>query len=347
MPVPKGPKSLRVLCLDGGGIKGYTSLLILKRIFSTMMAEGNLKEIPRPCDVFDLIVGTSTGGLIAVMLGRLHMTIDECITKYEQLGKSVFGGKRRGGKLRKVFKRLRNSAVYDIETLQEEVRKLLDFKGIAHSTTFRETGTSSCKVMLCVTRSAGRKPDAFRNYKSMDPVAENHDCTIWEAASATAAAPPFFESVQFSETGEKWRDGGMRRNNPINEALSELTRQRDWKNRKIGCVLNVGAGVKKSEAISSRLDRVLKGAVRIMTDSDDIAKVFASSELGGELFRTHRYFRFSVPQGMQDLKLDEWNETKKMRELTAEYMSHVGNGYPLARCVKSLLDPDENCRFVS
>lgn len=159
--------------------------------------------------------------------------------------------------------------------------------------------------MLCVTRSAVNKPDVLRNYESIHPAAENYHCTIWEAASATAAAPLFFEGVQFNETGERWCDGGMRRNNPINEAMSELTRERDWKNKKIGCILSVGTGVKKSEAISSSLASVLKGAVAIMTDSDDIARVFASSELGVELFRTHRYFRFSIPQGMQDLQLDE------------------------------------------
>ena len=90
MAVPPS-ETLRILCIDGGGIKGYTSLLILKRIFRTMVAEGQLADTPRPCTVFDLIIGTSTGGLIAVMLGRLHMSIDECIAKYEQVGKEVFG----------------------------------------------------------------------------------------------------------------------------------------------------------------------------------------------------------------------------------------------------------------
>jgi patatin-like phospholipase/acyl hydrolase len=78
--------SLRVLCLDGGGVKRYTSLLILKRIFRTTVSEGLLAEEPKPCDVFDLIAGTSTGGIIAVMLGRLHMTIDECLRQYERTG---------------------------------------------------------------------------------------------------------------------------------------------------------------------------------------------------------------------------------------------------------------------
>lgn len=34
---------------------------------------------PKLCDYFDMIGGTSTGGPIAIMLGRLRMTVDDCI----------------------------------------------------------------------------------------------------------------------------------------------------------------------------------------------------------------------------------------------------------------------------
>lgn len=111
-----------------------------------MMADGSLSEIPRPCDVFDLIVGTSTGGLIAVMLGRLHMTIDDCIAKYEQVGKEVFGKKPAGGLFGQMMKGVRGSAFYDIEVLQNQVKNVLDAKSIARDAMFKEIGVPSCKV---------------------------------------------------------------------------------------------------------------------------------------------------------------------------------------------------------
>jgi hypothetical protein len=47
-------------------------------------------EIPKPCDHFDLIVGTGTGGLIALMLGRLRLSIETCKDVYVRMTKRVF-----------------------------------------------------------------------------------------------------------------------------------------------------------------------------------------------------------------------------------------------------------------
>ena len=47
-----------------------------------------------PCHYFDYMAGTSTGGLIGIMLGRLRMNIDDCIHDYENLGSKVFGHSR-------------------------------------------------------------------------------------------------------------------------------------------------------------------------------------------------------------------------------------------------------------
>lgn len=103
-------ETLRILSLDGGGIKGYTSLLILKRIFRTIQIKGELETEPLPCDVFDLITGTSTGGLIAVMPGRLHMTIDECTQQYKVVGEKVFGSNPTAGG--KVVRAILNTPFY-------------------------------------------------------------------------------------------------------------------------------------------------------------------------------------------------------------------------------------------
>jgi hypothetical protein len=97
--------------------------LIIKEIMHRVMVEENeerkvagrplLKSLPKPCDYFDLIGGTSTGGcasldffgyhnanhvrrIIALMLGRMQMDVDTAINCYDKLAEQVFSHLKRG-----------------------------------------------------------------------------------------------------------------------------------------------------------------------------------------------------------------------------------------------------------
>ncbi|KAG6009013.1 hypothetical protein E4U21_003344 [Claviceps maximensis] len=90
----KGPP-LRVLSLDGGGVRGYSMLIIVQELMhrTFVEAEGRAPrrhEIPKPCDHFDLIVGTGTGGLIALMLGRMRLDLETCKELYVRMTRMVF-----------------------------------------------------------------------------------------------------------------------------------------------------------------------------------------------------------------------------------------------------------------
>jgi patatin-like phospholipase/acyl hydrolase len=54
-------KELRLLALDGGGIRGLSSLMILEQLMQTI----NPECPPKPCQYFDMIGGTSTGGFVS------------------------------------------------------------------------------------------------------------------------------------------------------------------------------------------------------------------------------------------------------------------------------------------
>ncbi|PGH27746.1 hypothetical protein AJ80_00534 [Polytolypa hystricis UAMH7299] len=84
---------LCLLSFDGGGVRGLSSLYILKGIMDRLNSKKEARDRMKPCEVFDLIGGSSTGGLIAIMLGRLEMDVDECIEAYNNLVESVFGEK--------------------------------------------------------------------------------------------------------------------------------------------------------------------------------------------------------------------------------------------------------------
>lgn len=70
-------------------------LIILQEIMHRTYVEMEGKaprrdQIPKPADHFDLIVGTGTGGLIALMLGRLRLDIETCKELYVRLTRYVF-----------------------------------------------------------------------------------------------------------------------------------------------------------------------------------------------------------------------------------------------------------------
>lgn len=54
----------------------------------------HLPTVPKPCDIFDLIGGTSTGGLIAILLGRLELSVQRAIQEYRDLSKVIFGSRK-------------------------------------------------------------------------------------------------------------------------------------------------------------------------------------------------------------------------------------------------------------
>ncbi|KAI5458890.1 acyl transferase/acyl hydrolase/lysophospholipase [Mariannaea sp. PMI_226] len=90
----KGPP-LRILSLDGGGVRGYSMFIIIQELMHRTFVEiegraPRRHEIPKPCDHFDLIVGTGTGGLIALMLGRLRLDLETCKELYVRLTRMVF-----------------------------------------------------------------------------------------------------------------------------------------------------------------------------------------------------------------------------------------------------------------
>lgn len=82
-----GPK--RILALDGGGVRGVLSIQFLKRIEAILRARHNDPEL-RLCDYFDLIIGTSTGSILAAGLAMGH-DASWLEQRYNAIAGKVFG----------------------------------------------------------------------------------------------------------------------------------------------------------------------------------------------------------------------------------------------------------------
>lgn len=118
---PKKSKTTNILTFDGGGVRGLSSLIILKRLMKYVNEHEGLQlgELT-PKDIFSLVAGTSTGGLIALMLGRFGMSVDDCIAQYFKFSEEIFGHYSKRGKWSLGLLKDR----YDGGRLRNSVRKL-------------------------------------------------------------------------------------------------------------------------------------------------------------------------------------------------------------------------------
>lgn len=266
-----------ILTLDGGGIRGYASLLILKRLMHEIAQvekrfeekDGPVPDSKRrifnedqllPCHYFDYMYGTSTGGLIAVMLGRLRMTVPQCLEIYRHVGNDLFGHRRNVLPL---------ATKYHHKPLEKAVQRIVKEYCKHHNTcdgndwhpwTIAENESSSsspsssspasstsslqaptpriCQSICLTATHSGQIDEAYllRSYDHkydpnvapvwVTPYNEGADqLRIWEVTRATSAAPFFFKMLEadFGRPRGKigFKDGGIRENNPSYAAYSE------------------------------------------------------------------------------------------------------------------------------
>lgn len=102
-PATKHPNGVRLLAFDGGGVRGIAALIVLDDIMKRIQKRKNLDKLPRPADYFELAAGTSTGGIIGIMLFRLRMTTEDAITMYDTIAETVFSPKVYGYKISNWF----------------------------------------------------------------------------------------------------------------------------------------------------------------------------------------------------------------------------------------------------
>jgi Patatin-like phospholipase len=195
------PQSLNVLAIDGGGVRGLSSLLILKRVMEQLQRTVGLKSALLPCQIFHVICGTSTGGLIAIMLGRLRMRVDDAIEHYRVLCKAVFGSP-------KLFRGLRSAIgvpIYSASTLEKCIKSITaksDAAGHNEDAPLNDPLTRSqdgghCHTFVVAISQAQADAPAqlFRSYSS-EITSSVDACTIWESARATTAMSKFFRPVK-------------------------------------------------------------------------------------------------------------------------------------------------------
>ncbi len=207
----------RVLSLDGGGAKGFYTLGVLKEIEAM---------VGRPLwECFDLIFGTSTGGIIAALLA-LGYQVDEIHSLYREHVPAIM--------------RERNARQRSI--------------ALAHlaNTVFGDRTFAAVKtgIGIVATRWDFEKPMIFKGdvtqaHGRHSTFAPGFGCTIADAVRASCSAYPFFEkAIIKTSKGDEivLIDGGYCANNPTLYAIADAVIALKRSHSDL-CVVSIGVGV--------------------------------------------------------------------------------------------------------
>lgn len=345
-------------------MRGLAELLILQRIFATMEAIvadelGAGSRTFHPCHVFDLIGGTSTGGqvpatkdsgcrsrgalltensrrLIAILVGRLRLSIPKSIAVFRSLSERIFPTPKQSW-LSKHVAIASGKSVYDANILESELRRIVDETTGDAETTMMVDGdpSSACRVFVCATRMHTTSSILLRTYTPRDPGQASHQVKIWEAARATSAAPPLFDPITIKECGMTLLDGAFRLNNPVNETVAEAYDLEP--SREFGCILSIGTGVSDGPSLenSRHLLNVAQACVRISLDCEEVAAKFIKGPTGARINAEGRYFRFNVPHKLHGINIDQWEKYDAVQEYVETYLETMSS--QLDKCARTLL----------
>ncbi|KAJ7899142.1 FabD lysophospholipase-like protein [Mycena olivaceomarginata] len=304
---------VRVLSLDGGGVGVLSELHILESMMHRLKTEGRLDKIPSPCDYFELIGGSGTGGIIALMLGRLRMPIADARSAYERLrpeSKSRSGEKFKTSKFEQVLK-----AIFKQEMM-------------------RDVDLRPCKIFVCTMNQMNLNaaiPELFRTYDS--PYEQAKECMLWQAARATSATPGLFKPMEIG--GQQYIDGGVGNNNPASWVLKEAKQM--YPSRPVTLVVSLGSGHPNTIQIPrSSNTAVVANAMKMIasdcerTHEDNERKFWAMP---------NTYFRFNVQQGLQGMKPHYWGKSNDISAHTRAYLRTEDVISKLGQAVNGILNP--------
>jgi predicted acylesterase/phospholipase RssA len=331
---------VRILSLDGGGVRGISELIIMQEIERALGGGLPIQAF------FDLIVGTSTGGIVALGLGANGWSVQRCINHFESLCRKAFT--RKGPNFMRGMEFLSPNWVrYETKPMEDVLRQVFGehnlFAGSKLDMDDSRVTQRLTKVAVTTTTTAGTAA-VLANYNRMDAEEEppyqfhrsekpSAEIKTWQAARATSAAPTMFKAFAHDASGQVYQDGALWHNCPIEVAMRE--RRLVWPDvakTPPDVVLSIGTGWCPNSArkrIGAKISKLpfFSQAKNLANVAIDHIEVSLNSE------QTWRNFiqRAAPPENVQDrfirfnLKLDKdppkMDGVRALEELKEKTMS--------------------------
>jgi len=312
-------KTIKILSIDGGGIRGIVPAIILGEL---------QKRIgKRMADVFDLIAGTSTGGIIALGIGTAcnngaPYAPEDLVKMYVDNGPAIF---------KKTFLTAERELVlpkYSPDSLEETLERF-----------FQKTCLRTALTPLLISSYDLQSQLPFFFKSHMIAQRPNYDWEIVSIARCTSAAPTYFPPYHLTNGKEDYAlvDGGVFVNNPAMAAYAEARYL--YPEAKDFMVLSVGTGDRQDSITYATakewgLIGWAKQIVSVLMDSVSEAVDFEMSAILGA-----NYTRLQVLH-LQEAEADMDNVTPdniaNLQSLAREYVASATVSATLDRLAAAL-----------
>lgn len=194
-------KVFKILSIDGGGIKGLYSICILAEFESMFNC--------RIVDHFDMICGTSTGGLIALGIS-LGIPAEKICAFYQNQGSQIF---KPQNTLKSFLRQIFISSKHSNQSLRSCLKEIFGDKVVGES-----------QALLCVPAFSitNGRPYIFKYDHKEGKLKRDNKTLYVDVALATSAAPTFLPVVTIPSHGNRqFADGGVYANNPTLVGITE------------------------------------------------------------------------------------------------------------------------------
>lgn len=299
--------TFKILSIDGGGILGLYSVYLLTKIQHEYCNNEPLSTH------FNLITGTSTGGIIALGLA-IGSSAEQIKEFYLKHGASIFPKKKR--KSYGIFKHK-----YSNEALKSALQEFFGNKTI-----------KNCKTAVCIPaiNATTCQPIIFKTNNN-GTLTRDENSLLVDIALATSAAPTYFPMHEFCEF-RGLVDGGLWQNNPtlcgIIEAISYfIGKGKQYDSMKILSIGNPNSSIRNGIYSKSRNSGIMTWKQNLVTLPMKVTSI-ATHQILQILHRNNAlnikdYVRIecnNLPQQYNNLQLDSADEEsyKILQELSAQ-----------------------------
>jgi len=200
-----GRAPFRVLCISGGGARGVLAAAAIAELDKSRRVRLGASA-PALIDHFDLVVGTSTGALIAIALA-FRTEPERLVDCYRRMAPALFPPRLKWVRLLKAF----IGPMCRLDRLRSFAEQLIDASATL--------GTASCPVVVTAVERVTGRPVCLKTSHHPSLTRDGSMLAV-EAALASAAAPIVFEPCS-TQDHRTLLDGGLWANNPVLVGLIE------------------------------------------------------------------------------------------------------------------------------